>query len=90
MDEQPDGLIPETPLAVPAPGPKTYQIDLSPDNLRWQTIMTVDDIVMAREMAKSLLTDHVKNGMFFARIQKFVVPAYTYHASVSVVEEGVN
>jgi len=81
----PDALVP-----VPAPGPKTYQIDLSPDNLRWQTIMTHDDLGMAREMAKSLLADHVKNGMFFARVQKYVVPAYTYHASVSVVEEGVN
>lgn len=77
-------------MAIPALGPKMYQIDLSPDNLRWQTIMTHDDLPMAREMAAALLTDHVKNGMFHARVQKHVVPTYTYRASVSVVEEGVN
>ena len=69
---------------------RKFDIEMSADDARWQHILTVEGIHMAREMAKSLLREQVRHGLFFARVRPSVSDVFTYNVDPRIVESGVH
>ena len=74
---------------TPAP-PAKFDIEMSSDDARWQHIMTVEGIAVAREMAKTLLREQVRHGLFFARVRPSVSDVFIYNVDPRVIESGVH
>lgn len=77
------------PLTIlPVEEPK-FHVDLSPNNVMWQTVLT-DTMGNARQAAKLMLSEQAHNGMRFARVRPVVVDRFYYTADVQVAEEMIN